>query len=423
VTPEQCELLAGIDRGTPMGELLRRFWFPALLSRELEADGAPVRVRVLGENLIAFRDSDGRVGLLAEHCSHRGASLYYARNGDKGLRCWYHGWKYDIEGKCIDTPNEPPANRMGERIHQHAYKCVEKNGAVWAYMGPQDAIPPLPELEWVTAPASHVYVSKRLQRCHWTQGMDGDLDSSHLPFLHQGPITSRVGQADASPSWVLQDPVPKLEAVPTKAGLLLGARRRADETSFYWRVNQWFLPNFTTIPLAGESPQAGHAWVPIDAGHVWVFTFSWHPARPLKEEELAKMRTGSNVHAPLIPGTFLPKNNLENGYADGAPQAKQPWMRITDLQAQDMAATESMGPLYDRTYENLGMSDFIIVQTRRRLMEAARHLAEHGRLPDFDAAAYALRPFSVKLAENESWQEAVKEAIVARSPETYRISV
>jgi len=424
MTPEECKLLAETGKGTPMGELLRRYWMPAVLSRELEADGAPVRVRLLGEDLVAFRDTDGKVGLLREHCCHRGASLYFGRNAECGLRCWYHGWKYDVDGICHDQPNMPADRRFADKIRQPAYKCVEKNGAVWTYLGPQDDIPPLPELEWLTVPEGHAFASKRLQLCHWTQGMDGDLDSSHLGFLHQTPMQARsVQEAPKSPGWLLNDPVPKIETVRTDSGLLLGSRRRADEKSFYWRVNQWFMPNFTTIPLAGDSPQAGHAWVPIDDERSWTFTFSWHPARKLTEAELARMRGGSNVHAPLIPGTFMPKYNRSNGYAEpDAPPTEQPWMRITDLQAQDMAMTETMGPLYDRTQENLGVTDMVIVQTRRRLMEAARHLQKTGKLPGFDAKSYGLRPFSVQLTEEESWQDAVKDAIIAR-PETFRLSV
>jgi phenylpropionate dioxygenase-like ring-hydroxylating dioxygenase large terminal subunit len=423
MTPEECKLLGEVDRGTPMGELLRRYWMPALLSRELEADGAPVRVEIMGEKLIAFRDTKGRVGLLREFCAHRGASLYFGRNGEDGLRCWYHGWKWDVDGKCLDQPNMPQERRFCDKVRQVAYTCVEKHGVVWTYMGPQDDIPPMPELEWLTVPEGQAYCSKRLQLCHWTQGMDGDLDSSHLGFLHASPMAARsVAQPDKSPGWVLNDVVPKMESVPTESGLLLGSRRRADEDSFYWRVNQWFMPNMTTIPLAGDSPQAGHSWVPIDGERSWVFTFSWHPKRKLTDEELQRMRTGSNVHAPLIPGTFLPKFNKSNGWGGDAPATAQPWQRITDLQAQDMAMTESMGPLYDRTQENLCVTDMIIVQTRRRLMDAARHLAKTGRLPGFDAKSYGLRPFSVRLKENESWQDAVAEAIIAR-PETFRLSV
>jgi phthalate 4,5-dioxygenase oxygenase subunit len=165
MTPEECKLLAEVDRGTPMGELLRRYWMPALLSRELEADGAPVRVELLGEKLIAFRDTKGRVGLLREFCAHRGASLYFGRNGEAGLRCWYHGWKWDIEGKCLDQPNMPEERRFCDKVRQVAYQCVEKHGVVWTYLGPQDDIPPMPDLEWLTVPEGH---SSATGRRAWT---------------------------------------------------------------------------------------------------------------------------------------------------------------------------------------------------------------------------------------------------------------
>ena len=144
-TSEDNDVLSHVGPGTPMGALFRRYWLPALLSRELEANGAPVRVRLVGEDLIAFRDSEGRVGLLAENCPHRGASLYFAKNDDCGLRCWYHGWKFDIEGKCLDMPNEPPQTQFKDRIRQLAYPCIERNGVVLTYMGPADKKPGLPE--------------------------------------------------------------------------------------------------------------------------------------------------------------------------------------------------------------------------------------------------------------------------------------
>ena len=425
MTPEDHKLLSETGKGTAMGELLRRFWMPAVLSRELpEADGAPVRVRLLGEDLVAFRDTKGRVGLLREHCSHRGASLFYGRNGECGLRCWYHGWKYDLDGNCVDMPNVLPGQDFKHRIKHPAYPCVERNGAVWTWMGPRADMPDLPELEWLTVPEDQAFVSKRLQLCNWMQGMDGDLDSSHLAFLHGNPLKARTtALPDKSPGWLLEDPVPKIELEAMPAGLLMGARRRADATSFYWRVNQWFMPGFTTIPLAGDSPQAGHAWVPIDDTKVWTFTFSWHPRRKLSDAELERMRTGSNVHARLIPGTTIPYYNQSNGYAEpDAPPAAQPWMRITDLQAQDMAMTESMGPLWDRTLENTGPSDGVIMRTRRRLIEAARHLRETGEAPRIAPADYRLRPVSVQLPEGASWREAIAEAVIAR-PETFQVSV
>src|SRR6185437_14215259 len=181
---EDHKLLAETGPGSAMGKLLRRYWTAALLSRELEPGGAPVSLRLMAEDLVAFRTADGKVGLLAEHCSHRGASLYFGKNEDCGLRCWYHGWKYDIDGTCLDQPNEPPSSQFKDKVKHPAYPCIERNGVVLAYLGPADKKPPLPDLEWLAVPADHVYVSKRCQDCHWLQGLEGDIDSSHLGFLH-----------------------------------------------------------------------------------------------------------------------------------------------------------------------------------------------------------------------------------------------
>ena len=418
--------LARTGPGTPMGALLRRYWTPAVLSRELEADGAPVRVRLLGEDLIAFRDSQGRPGLLGEHCAHRGASLYFAKNGESGLRCWYHGWKYDIAGNCVDMPNEPPQTRFCDQVKHTAYPCIDRNGVIWTYMGPPARQPALPELEWNLVPESHVYASKRLQDCHWLQGMEGDLDSSHLNFLHGRETIS------ASPShgkyesgkWMADDPNPKIEIVQTQGGILQGARRDADEKHYYWRIGEWFLPFFTTIPgFPGDAPFGGHAWVPSDDDKTWCFAFSWHPVRPLTEAELKRMLTGWGMHSLLMPGTSLAAHNKSNGYApDDAAPARQPWERIKIFQDQDTAITESIGARYDRTLECLGSTDALILQTRRRLMAAARALQD-GQEPVVNARDYRLRPLSCVLPrETRSWSEAVADALDAR-PETYRLSV
>ena len=233
MTPDDHHFLTRTGRGTPMGDFLRRYWTAALLSRELpEADGAPLRVRLLGEDLIAFRDSDGMVGLLGEHCAHRGASLYFGKNGESGLRCLYHGWKYDRDGNCIDMPNEPPHSRFCEKVKQTAYPCVERNGVVWAYLGPRDAMPPLPELEWLTVPESHVYVSKCLRECHWTQGMEGDIDSVHVGFLHQGVFAKRAEALNhRSAQWLVtnQTPVEEIEEIPGRVSSRDASRCRCDE--------------------------------------------------------------------------------------------------------------------------------------------------------------------------------------------------
>lgn len=422
---EDHKQLAETSVGTPIGNLLRRYWTAALLSSELDAESAPVRVRIMGEDLVAFRDAEGRVGLLGEHCAHRGASLYFGRNGEGGLRCWYHGWKYDRDGNCVDMPNEPPQTRFCDKVKQTAYPCVERAGVVWAYLGPRDKKPELPQLEWLTVPESHVFVSKRLQRCHWTQGMDGDLDAAHLSILHDDLLKDRAANPrNKSASWLLHEILPKIETHQTEAGLLMGARRAADADTYYWRVNQWFVPGYTNFPIPGDNPQAGHAWVPIDDTQCWAFTFSWHPARPLREDEIAQMRKGTDVHAELIPGTFNPAQNASNDYAGAhAPHAKQPWMGVKKLQAQDIAMTEAMGALYNRTRENLVPSDVVIAQVRHRLVAAARALQEGSEPPGLDARDYRLRPLAAELPRGvTSWREAVGERMETR-PETFRASI
>jgi phenylpropionate dioxygenase-like ring-hydroxylating dioxygenase large terminal subunit len=408
-----------------MGNLMRRYWLPALLSRELEVDGAPLRVRLLGEDLIAFRDSKGRVGLLHEHCSHRGASLYFAKNGDCGLRCWYHGWKYDVDGNCLDMPNEPPQTQFKEQVKQPSYPCIERNGVIMTYMGPADKKPPLPDLEWLNVPEDHVYISKRYQDCHWLQGMEGDIDSSHLGFLHGIEAMKKATEHDmaASGSLVAQGVHPRFEIVQKPAGILQGARRDADAANYYWRIGAWLLPCFTLLPaFPGDAALGGHAWVPVDDTKVWAFGVSWHPKRPLTQQELDWFHEGTptGIHSTMIPGTFIAKRNKSNGYADpNALATKQPWQRITIFQDQDTAITESIGWNFDRARENLGSTDVVIIHARRRLMAAARDLLE-GKDPPTDPKGYGIRGISCLLPrDTNSWSEAVAEWMETR-PETFR---
>jgi len=212
-----------------------------------------------------------------------------------------------------------------------------------------------------------------------------------------------------------------VQAMP--AGMLLAAKRGAEAGTYYWRVNQWFLPGYTNWPIPGDNPQAGHAWVPIDNENCWVFTFSWHPGRPLTETERKQMEAGSDIHAQVDPVTFEPLQNAANDYAgDGAPKPRQPWMGIKKLQAQDIAMTESMGPLYDRTQENLSASDLVIAQARHRLIVAARDLADGKDPPGRDPGDYGYRPVAMELPRDmEAWRDAVAERMMAR-PETFRVS-
>ena len=219
------ELLTRTGAGTPMGDLFRRFWAPVLIATELpEPDCPPVRVGVLGEELVAFRDTTGAVGLIEGRCPHRGAGLYWGRNEECGLRCIYHGWKFDVNGNCLDMPSEPPESQFREKVGVAAYPTREWGGYIWAYMGPPELpLPELPQFEWAHVPESHRYVSKKLQECNWAQSVEGAIDTAHFSFLHMlvdlppdAPAALRYMKADGSPKFTLQ---------PTEGGFVIGGAR------------------------------------------------------------------------------------------------------------------------------------------------------------------------------------------------------
>src|SRR3954467_12663018 len=224
---EQNELLTRTGLGTPMGELFRRYWLPALLAEELpEPDCPPVRVKLLSERLIAFRDTENRLGLIDEFCAHRGVSLWFGRNEESGLRCPYHGWKYDVTGQCIEIPSEADNPRLCQRMKLKSYPLVERGGVLWTYMGPKEQQPPLPELEWATVPDNHRFISKRLQECNYLQAMEGGIDSSHVSFLHQYDLHHDAWLGNERSARYLADKSPKFEVAESSGGLLIGARRR-----------------------------------------------------------------------------------------------------------------------------------------------------------------------------------------------------
>jgi hypothetical protein len=252
------------------------------------------------------------------------------------------------------------------------------------------------------------------------------MDPSHLAFLHTNAILESTNHGPAeSGNWLHDDLTPRVEIEETEAGFIIAGRRQAGPDDYFWRIGQWFFPTFTTIPaFPGAGPLMGHSWTPMEFGRTAVYTFIWHPRRPLGAEELARISSNTDMHARLVPGTFVPLANASNEFAaPGAPEAKQPWMRIKPFQDQDMAATCSMGPLYDRTQENLCVQDAGVVNYRRRLIAAARALEGGKEPPGRNPKAYRLRPVSVKLPRStNSWARACAEAMDTR-PETFQASV
>jgi len=235
---DQNDFITRTGPATPMGRLFRSYWTPALLAEELpENDCAPVRVKLLSERLMAFRDSEGRYGLIDEFCAHRGASLWFGRNKKCGLRCPYHGWKFDVTGQCVDVPSEPAASGFAQRIKLKSYPLVEQGGVLWTYMGPPDRTPPLPHWEFSLVPPAQRFVSKRLQECNWLQAMEGGIDSSHVSWLHRANVASDPLFRDAKGNeYNMGDMKPVFEVVESSGGLYIGARRNAENDQYYWRI-------------------------------------------------------------------------------------------------------------------------------------------------------------------------------------------
>ncbi|MGH9055564.1 MAG: Rieske 2Fe-2S domain-containing protein, partial [Acidimicrobiales bacterium] len=298
LTKANNELLTRTGPGTPMGDLFRRYWMPALLAEELaEDDGPPVRVKLLSERMVAFRDSQGRYGLIDEFCAHRGASLWFGRNEEGGLRCAYHGFKFEVTGQCLEVPSEPEGSTFCTRVKLTSYPLIKVGDVLWTYMGPPEHEPPPPEFEFSTVPPEQTYTSKRWQECNWLQALEGGIDSSHVSFLHASGLRSDpLFKGSKGNEYNLHDLKPYFEVVQIDGGLFAGARRNADDDHYYWLVTPWVMPNFTMVPPRADHPVHGHFWGPIDDENCWVFSFVYHPVRPLSDTELPAMRDGHGVH-------------------------------------------------------------------------------------------------------------------------------
>lgn len=392
------ETLTRVGPGTPMGALMRRYWIPALFSSTLDRpDGPPVRVKLLGERLVAFRDSLGRVGLVDERCPHRTASMFFGRNEQCGLRCVYHGWKFDIEGNCVDLPGEPEGSKVASRMRITAYPCIERGGLVWTYMGQPELKPDFPALEWADLPDSHRFVSRHIQQCNWLQGFEGGFDTSHLSFLHGGTVTVAV------PS--------RYEVLPMEFGFVAGTGRGigADETA--WTASVMLMPFHKIIPTM---PIGAHSWVPIDDETTMLYSVDFRADRPLSEDELAHARSGVDIHTQNIPGTDHAIANRDNDYLiDRALQASgASYTGMRGLGVQDCGIQESMGPIAERSLEHLVVGDTAIVKIRRLLLQSVRDLQAGKVPPGMDPDSYRVRsarfrtigdePFAAKVLENVS---------------------
>jgi nitrite reductase/ring-hydroxylating ferredoxin subunit len=355
-----------------MGELFRRFWLPVLVPDQLdEPDGEPARVRILGEDLVAFRDTNGAIGIVNAFCPHRRAPLFFGRNEECGLRCVYHGWKFDVQGNCVDMPSEPPESDFKDRIQIKSYPAREWGGAIWVYMGPPEHQPELPELEWATLPAAQRRVAMWIVESNWLQVLEGNVDTAHVSFLHSAndgiPGVREEG---------LVDKAPRLMVVENDVGFAYGGRRATRDGSYYWRVTQFLMPMYTLIP-GPTWPRACVGVVPIDDHHTLRVQIGYNPEAPLTGEsrfttrELGEFRLSDGV----MIDTWIPTENRSNRYGlDREMQRRVNYSGIQGIETQDRAMTEGMGYICDRTEEHLGSSDLAVIAARRILEKRAQDL-------------------------------------------------
>ncbi len=416
------ERLVRVGPDTPMGAVLRRYWQPALLSWELtEKDGPPLRVRLLAEDLIAFRDSDGRVGLVDAYCPHRRAPLFYGRVEECGLRCVYHGWKFDVDGNCVDLPSEPEDSQMRSKVRIKHYPTIEKAGVIWAYMGPPEHRPAPPDFEWMRAPATHRHVSKTYQASNYLQGLEGGLDTGHSSFLHNNVLGKNVTTVRNS------DVRPSIEVFPTDYGYSYVSIRKLNEELRYVRIYQYVMP-FQQMrgDISDDSGKRsnvpkidGHLWVPID--DCQTFTWSWmygcdQDAEITPEFAEKDEKRAGRGQDDFIPGSFVLRRNPSNDHMiDRDLQRTTTFTGITGVGTQDAAVQEGMETIVDRSKEYLGTSDKAVIEMRK-MMLAATYAVERGDdPPGIDPASYRnVRPHDTVIPADVDWREALAVDIVAK---------
>jgi phthalate 4,5-dioxygenase oxygenase subunit len=380
--------LRRVGPGTPMGRLMREYWLPAAVSTELVAGGAPVRLLVLGEKLIGFRDASGRVGVMDQRCPHRCASLFFGANEKDGLRCAYHGWKFDVEGRCMEQPNVPLRDRNPEKTPAKAYKAVDKAGLIWVYMGSRSVPPPLPDYGPFAHPGDELVIAPGLTSCNWLQALEGAIDNSHTGFLHRTNLERRLKAGGNGPEtellrYFLACPNPETEALDTEWGTMYGNKRPGRPGEAYWRVGHFVFPCWA-IPTPGPLGKDLQilAYVPMDDTHTMHISIRWRG-------NYAGARAQESGAVETLPNTtdwygrFRPAANHTNDYQmDREAQVRgEHNTGIERIPSQDRMAAESMGEMSDHDFEHLKTSDLMISRTRRRLFNAAEVLVRDGTVP------------------------------------------
>jgi phthalate 4,5-dioxygenase len=439
LTKEDNDLITKCGPGTPMGNLMRQYWIPAMLSSELPTpDCAPIRVRLLNENLIAFRVTSGKVGLIEDYCPHRGASMFFARNAEDGLRCVYHGWKFDVTGRCTDIMTEPEGSTLKEKVRTTAYPTEERNGLVWVYMGPRTELPPLPELEANMVPQSKAKLFVSLGVYNWLQAMENNMDTAHNAVLHHGTVTPEDAlvlgatyfEGPETLRMMVADRAPCFDIRETDYGAASAAHRTTADGQTYWRVMNWLWPFYTQSPTSEiGSTAVFFATVPVDDHHCMIFGLVARvgPGRSMYDSIMTDAYTGTG--RPTLPNTsdwlgrfrdplmlqFEKDFNIDRELQRLGTPTVQGMTGILDINAQDEAMRWSQGRaenngIVDRSKEHLGHTDAMITRVRKKLLTAAKALRDHGTLPPAvdTPDVYRVRSGWTTLGKGADWWESMR---------------
>ena len=385
MTPEENEILCRVEGEAPMRRLMRHHWLPVCLSEEVaEADGTPVRSRLLGEDLVVFRDTRGRLGVLGEHCPHRQASLAFGRNEECGLRCLYHGWKFDIDGNVLDMPSEPESGaRMRPHVRHKAYPAREGGGFVWIYMGARETMPNWEPPAWSPSPSTRISIVKMHTACNWAQVLEGSIDSAHSSSLHSSNMPAmQVDSAKATAeSWPRPstDKAPRMQFQLTDYGFKYAAIRKPiinADTHDYVRITVFIAP-FTVLIPPNDQYKLAQMLVPIDDHNTMFYWMAWHETKGIDQESWRKFcaaQVGIDLDA-----NYRKIRTLDNWFLQDRQAMKLgDFTGIKGIPAQDMAMWESMGPIADRSHDYLGASDVAVSQFRRQMLAAAMRVGEGG---------------------------------------------
>jgi phthalate 4,5-dioxygenase len=421
-TPAESELLTRVGPGTPMGALMREYWIPAARSSEVVADGDPLRLMLLGEKLIAFRDTNGKVAVMDHRCPHRCASLFFGRNEEGGIRSVYHGWKFDTDGNCTDMANIPPHQDFKTKVKAKTYKVTERAGLIWVYMGAREQAPPFPMMEATLLPESEISILFVQRECNWLQALEGDIDTSHFSWLHVGSVKPEDVHHDSWMRFQVENRAPEFQVADTDWGTMYCAHRATGQGDTYWRFAHFGLPFWTWIPQGAFNDRVmARAWVPMDDTHTMFVSLNWTKASRSMALASGGPIPGATPVLEFQPpstdwyGRYRPVQRAENDYLidRDAQRNNIVYTGIDYIHMQDQAITESMGDIVDHGFEHLAPSDQMITRTRRRLLLAARALRDRGEVPPNvdDATMYQRIRSGERVSPLTDWKAAYAEGM------------